>query len=37
MKRVRGKLVRGTIILAALGVFVSFLPDLKRYIKMETM
>jgi hypothetical protein len=31
------KIVRGSLLIAALGVFVSMLPDLKRYVKMERM
>jgi hypothetical protein len=27
----------GTVALAAVGAFVSLLPDMKRYIKMERM
>jgi hypothetical protein len=31
------KLFLGVITLAAVGAFVSLLPDMKRYIKMERM
>ena len=31
------KLLLGTVAVAAVGAFISLLPDLKRYIKMERM
>ncbi len=32
-----GKVITGVIALAALAAFVSMLPDVRRYIKIETM
>jgi hypothetical protein len=31
------KLLLGTVTVVAVGAFISLLPDLKRYIKMERM